>query len=109
MARYIQLIGLLHSGGDPVVIEGPSYDVAAMKARYKQDFAGERVHPKFERVEYLDSVAGMRKHKNFITPAEAKRREKELKKAELTEPPSPASEKTEQPPKQPPEDPPKDE
>lgn len=80
MAKYITLVGILHSGGEPSIIAGPSHDVEALKSKYKSEFAAERVHPKFARVEYLDSVVGVRKHKNFITPAESKRREKELKR-----------------------------
>lgn len=98
MARHITLIGILHAGGDPAVIAGPSYDVEAMKCKYKAEFAAERVHPKFQRVEFVDSAVGVRKHKNFITPSESKRREKELKRqtAEVTaapqsEPPSPGN------------------
>jgi hypothetical protein len=91
MSRYIQLIGIPHASGEPVVIAGPSYDIEALKSRYKSEFAAERVHPKFQRVEFIDSVVGVRKHKNFITPAESKRREKELKRqnADAPEPEAP--------------------
>ncbi len=101
MAKYVILIGLLHAGGDPVVIAGPSIDVEAMKSKYKAEFAAERVHSKFARVDFVDSSVGVRKHKSFITPSESKRREKELKRqnaeAATTEPP-------EEPPATPPEE-----
>ena len=78
MAKYIMLIGILHGGGDPVVISGPEVPYADQRKKFKET-AAERVHSKFERVDFLDSVRGVRKHAKFITPDEAKRRDKELR------------------------------
>lgn len=80
MSSYALLIGLPHDGGDPVVISGPEVSYPKQRELMKEKFMNERVHPKFQQVQLLDSRRGVRKRTKFITPAESKRREKELKR-----------------------------
>lgn len=82
MSAYALLIGLPHDGGDPVVISGPEVPYPRQREIMKGKFMGERTHPKFQQVQLLDSRRGIRKRTKFITPAELKRREKELKRQE---------------------------
>jgi TolA protein len=74
MAKYVMLIGILHGGGDPVVISGPEVPYEQQRERFKEALA-KRVHPQFERIDFLDSRRGVRKHTKHITPEEAERRE----------------------------------
>ncbi|MES2923692.1 MAG: hypothetical protein V4819_19210 [Verrucomicrobiota bacterium] len=77
MAKYVMLIGILHGGGDAVVVSGPEVPYEQQRERFKEALA-ERVHPQFERLDFLDSRTGVRKHKKFITPEEAERRDLSL-------------------------------
>ena len=81
MAKYVMLIGILHGGGDPVVVSGPEVPYETQRERFKEALA-KRVHPQFERLDFLDSRTGVRKHKKFITPAEAERRDVALESQE---------------------------
>lgn len=76
MSAYALIIGLTHEAEERVVISGPEVPVDQQRQKFKNDFMPLRVHSKFCRVELLDSRRGVRKRKSFITPKEAKRREK---------------------------------
>lgn len=72
------LVAIALAGDVPVVISGPEVPYDGQRAIFREKFAGLRVHPEYSRVELLHSRRGVLKHQNFITPAEAKTREKAL-------------------------------
>ncbi len=77
MSAYALIIGLLHVSGKPVVISDPDVPFEEQRKRFKKVMS-ENVHPDFQRIEFVDSRRGVRKRKKFISPAEAKTREKTI-------------------------------
>ena len=78
MARYALIIAsLLHDGGPPQLVSGPEIPYDEQKAKFKE-ITGFRVHEEYAKVEFVDNRRGTTKRHNFITPAEAKRRELKL-------------------------------
>jgi hypothetical protein len=82
MAAYSLIIAFAHATGIPEVISGPEVPVTQQRELYKENFLAERVHEKFAKVELLHSRRGVIKSKQFITPAESKRRAKEIARQE---------------------------
>ncbi len=80
MAAKIALIiaTVLHDGGSPIVISGPEVPYEKQREIFKAEYAGERTHPKFARVELIGSRRGKIKHQSLISPKEAKRRLAEI-------------------------------
>lgn len=75
------LATVLHDGGVPIVLSGPEIPYELQRKQFK-DLAAGRVHEQYARVELVDTRRGTIKHQSFISPAEAKRRAKELARQE---------------------------
>lgn len=94
MSAYALIIGLTHVSGEPVVISGPEVPFAEQRKRFKEAM-NERVNDTFQRIDFVDSRRGVRKRKTFISPTEAKAREKAVaaEEKELAKTSKPAREK----------------
>lgn len=77
MSAYALLIGLAHVSGTPEVISGPEIPYEEQRKRFKEVMPL-RVHKHFRQIQFVDSRRGVRKKKNFLSPAQAKAAEKTI-------------------------------